>query len=286
MAYENKRMTREEYAEMKEIEREQAYTIITDTVEKIAAGGDEMRQFLNTSARLDRYSPSNVLLIHGQIPQATQMKTFADWAKDNIRVAKGAKSISILEPVEYTRNDGSTGVSFNVKKVFDISQTNRRHRTTQNSRTNEGILVDSMLQISPVPYAVTEDPVVDENYAVYDKEEQVIKITPMFNHTPYALYNLAKEVSMAQLDMDGSVQDIDTQRYIADCVGYMLCKKHGFNISTANFDCVPPEGFADRDTKEVKKDFDKMRNTFKDLNDRLNDEITIQKDEIKKEFER
>ena len=59
-----------------------------------------------------------------QYPQATQLKDFDDWGKDNVKITKGAKSISILEPVEYTRADGSPGISYNVKKVFDVTQTN------------------------------------------------------------------------------------------------------------------------------------------------------------------
>ena len=41
-----------------------------------------------------------------------------------MKIQKGAKSISILEPVEYAKKDGTTGISYNVKKVFDVSQTN------------------------------------------------------------------------------------------------------------------------------------------------------------------
>ena len=54
------------------------------------------------------------------------LKDFDDWGKDNVKITKGAKSISILEPVEYTRADGSPGISYNVKKVFDVTQTNGR----------------------------------------------------------------------------------------------------------------------------------------------------------------
>lgn len=43
---------------------------------------------------------------------------------------RGADAITILEPgKEYTREkDGSTGVFYDPKKVFDISQTNSRQR--------------------------------------------------------------------------------------------------------------------------------------------------------------
>ena len=77
---------------------------------------------LHCQSRMDRYSAANALLIYSQYPQATQLKDFNDWGKDNVKITKGAKSVSILEPVEYTRADGSPGISYNVKKVFDVTE--------------------------------------------------------------------------------------------------------------------------------------------------------------------
>ena len=36
--------------------------------------------------------------------------------EDGVKVNKGAKSLSILEPVEYTKNDGSTGIAYNSRR--------------------------------------------------------------------------------------------------------------------------------------------------------------------------
>ena len=43
-------------------------------------------------------------------------KMKADWQEDGVKVSKGAKSLSILEPVEYAKKDGSTGIAYNVKR--------------------------------------------------------------------------------------------------------------------------------------------------------------------------
>lgn len=41
---------------------------------------------------------------------------------------RGQKAIPIIEPVkEYVRDDGSIGVLYDVRKVFDVSQTPRGH---------------------------------------------------------------------------------------------------------------------------------------------------------------
>ena len=58
---------------------------------------------LYTKARLDRYSTANALFIYSQYPKATRLKDFGDWAEEKESINKGAKSISVLESVEYTK---------------------------------------------------------------------------------------------------------------------------------------------------------------------------------------
>ena len=87
-----------------------------ETAMGIVASPEKFKAFLDTQSRLDRYSAVNALLIFKQLPEASQLKNFDDWSKDNIKITKGAKSISILEPVEYAKRDGTTGISYNVKK--------------------------------------------------------------------------------------------------------------------------------------------------------------------------
>ena len=65
--------------------------------------GEKFRGFLNTKARLDRYSAANALFIYSQYPKATRHKDFGDWAEEKESINKGAKSISVLESVEYTK---------------------------------------------------------------------------------------------------------------------------------------------------------------------------------------
>ena len=118
------RLSKEEYAEKMKAEKEAVYQMSNDAAKAIVSDPEKFKAFLDTQSRLDRYSAVNALLIFKQLPEASQLKNFDDWSKDNIKITKGAKSISILEPVEYAKRDGTTGISYNVKKVFDVSQTN------------------------------------------------------------------------------------------------------------------------------------------------------------------
>lgn len=112
------RLSKEEYAEKKRAEKEKIYQMIDDAAREIVSDPEKFKSFLDTQSRMDRYSAANALLIYSQYPQATQLKDFNDWGKDNVKITKGAKSVSILEPVEYTRADGSPGISYNVKRYL------------------------------------------------------------------------------------------------------------------------------------------------------------------------
>ncbi|MFZ0324554.1 MAG: ArdC-like ssDNA-binding domain-containing protein [Actinomycetes bacterium] len=109
------------------------------------AHSDAWRQMLDVAARLPTYSPSNVLLIAVQRPEATRVAGFGTWKSLGRHVLKGEKGIAILAPCLY-RGDGTgekegtrsptgevsvTGQAtaqrqlrgFRVVYVFDVSQT-------------------------------------------------------------------------------------------------------------------------------------------------------------------
>ena len=73
-----------------------------------------------------------------------------------MKIQKGAKSISILEPVEYAKRDGTTGISYNVKKVFDVSQTNGKRPPAPTVNRDPKALITVMLDSSPVEVEATK----------------------------------------------------------------------------------------------------------------------------------
>ena len=57
---------------------------------------------------------------------------------------------SILEPGKpYTKEDGTTGTSFNVKRVFDISQTNSTEKVTPTVTRDERLLLKALITHAP-----------------------------------------------------------------------------------------------------------------------------------------
>ena len=118
---------KEAWAAKKQAERNSAYELIDRTAESVATDGTTFQSYLDVQSRFDRYSVGNALLITAQKPDAQRIGDFDYWKDQGGYVKKNQKGIVILEPGdEYTREDGSIGVSYNPKKVFDITQTTVR----------------------------------------------------------------------------------------------------------------------------------------------------------------
>lgn len=112
---------------------------LSAAVEELA-GSDEWRRMLAVAARFPTYSPSNVLLIAVQRPDATRVAGLRMWNAMGRRVRKGEKGIAILAPCLYRSRDAepvSPGVKepddvrgearqlqgFRAVHVFDVAQT-------------------------------------------------------------------------------------------------------------------------------------------------------------------
>ena len=84
-----------------------------------------------------KYSVGNALLILAQKPDASQLKDYDGWKEKGTGVKPKEKGIIILEPGnEYVREDGTTAVSYNAKKVFDVSQTFTREKAKPQVKRN------------------------------------------------------------------------------------------------------------------------------------------------------
>ena len=263
--YKQPQLSPDEWKEKKQAEKEAVYQMIDDTATSVVQDGEKFRAFLDTQARLDRYSAANALLIYNQYPQATQLKDFNDWAEEKVSISKGAKSISILEPVEYARDDGSTGISYNVKKVFDVSQTKGK----QSPAPSVNVEVANEL---PHP----------NMGAFYDNEKQTLFVKKDIRDSVALCQCVAQELGHAQLSINSDAYSRRDMGYQAMCVGYMLCKKYG--VDTKNFAIERiPEDWKNKEPKEIRAELSKTRTAMNEIHSRVSEEIYRQKQERSKE---
>ena len=93
------KLSPEEYAKAKQEEKEAVYKLIDTAISDIVNNPDEFQKYLDTQARMDRYSAANALLIYKQCPEATQLKYFNGFtATPLIRISK-CRCGPLLRPV-------------------------------------------------------------------------------------------------------------------------------------------------------------------------------------------
>lgn len=279
------KLSKEEYAEKKKAEKERVYQMVDETAMQIVSDPEKFKAFLDTQSRMDRYSAANALLIYNQLPEATQLKEFTDWGKDNVKIVKGAKSISILEPVEYTRKDGTNGVSYNVKKMFDVSQTNGRQTPAVSANRDPKALITTMLDASPVQVEATNELPYPNMAAFYNNEKQILYVKRNVGDSVAVAQCVAQELGHAQLSINSDTYSRRDMGFQAVCIGYMLCKKYG--VDTQNFAINRiPEGLSSKEPKEIRAELSKTRNAMSEINSRISEELYRKKQERSKDYER
>lgn len=87
-----------------------------DTAVKVVSSGKELYNFLKLMSRFKDFSTSNLLLIYGQNPNATQLKTFDEWKEEGKNLKKGVSATKIRKKADNGNNE------FTVVNLFDVSQ--------------------------------------------------------------------------------------------------------------------------------------------------------------------
>lgn len=252
---------KESWAAQKQQERESAYQRIDDTVLQMARNGELFRTFLDVQSRFDRYSVSNAVLITAQMPNATRLADFDTWKSDGAYVKKGAVGISILEPGnEYERDDGSTGVSYNLKKVFDISQTNSRKPAVPEKATDMRETLKALISNAPCKIEISSE-LPDGINAAYQPQSRTVFIRQGMDGSDI-FRSLTQELAHAHMDKgDYNRKDCAFSAY---CVAYMLCKRNGVAVDNFRFDRLP-DHLRDMDARGIRDELGKIRDVTNEI---------------------
>ena len=262
------RLSKEEFAAKKKAEREAVFKVIDDTAKDIITDPDKFKAYLDTQSSLDRYSANNALLIHAQYPSAKKLKDFDDWGKENVKINKGAKSISIIEPYEYKKKDGGTGISYNVKKVFDVSQTNARKTPAVTANKDPRKLITAMIEASPVEVRAYDELPYPNTAAYYSNDKQMILVGRGIGDSVLVCQTLAQELGHAQLSINRDKYSRSEMGFKAVCIGYMLCKKYGVDTNVFAINRIPEE-YKTMTPKEIRDDLSKMRNAMEKIHSEI-----------------
>ena len=163
---------KEAWAAKKKAERDEVYALADATAEEVCADGGKFRDYLDVQANFRHYSATNALLILATKPDARRLGDKDFWRDQGVYIKRQefGRPIKIVESNgEYTRDDGSIGVSYNIKRVYDISQTTSRMRAQPPVSHDARALLGALIYKKPVPIQ-SVDELPDGMGALYDPE--------------------------------------------------------------------------------------------------------------------
>ena len=277
----NRPFDKEEWAAAKQAQRKEAYELIDNTCSEMVASGDSFRQYLDVQGRFDRYSVANAILVSAQMPEATQLKEYSKWKANRVYVNKDAQKIIILEPSkEYTREDGTKGVSYNAKVVYDISETSAKDRQQEQEPKSMRELVSALIDASPVPCVPVGEL---ELPAYYDSSQQTIFVKKGLSEE-VLFVSMAKEVSAAVYDFKYN-ESRDASDFKSFCVAYMVSSRYGVDTKGFDFSRLPSE-YAEMDTQAFKGELGTMRDVLGEIQSDMYKSMEKNKPAKNKEQER
>ena len=256
---------KEEWGAKKQQERTEAFEMLDNATVEAVANPETFRDYLLIQSRFGKYSVSNALLISHQNNEATYLADFETWKEQGVFVQKGERGITLLEPGnEFTREDGSTGFSINVKKVFDISQTNSE-RSYSRRTPDERRVLKALISSSPCDIRMTNE--FDGNVcARYVPKDDAIYIRQGLDGEDI-FRSLSQEIVIANFAKNGVAREDCV--FTAYCATYVLCERNGFDTGDFDFEKVP-EMFKDAEPKAIRGQLDKIRDSANELSQDMN----------------
>lgn len=223
----------------------------------------------------------NAILVSAQMPEATQLKEYSKWKANRVYVNKDAQKIIILEPSkEYTREDGTKGISYNAKVVYDISETSAKDRQQEQEPKSMRELVSALIDASPVPCVPVGEL---ELPAYYDSSQQTIFVKKgLFEEVLFV--SMAKEVSAAVYDFKYN-ESRDASDFKSFCVAYMVSSRYGVDTKGFDFSRLPSE-YAEMDTQAFKGELGTMRDVLGEIQSDMYKSMEKNKPAKNKEQER
>ena len=187
--------------------------------------------------------------------------------------------------MEYAKKDGSTGIAYNVKKVFDVSQTNGRRPAAPTLDRDPRKLVAVMLDTAPIDVATVEELPSPNMGAFYRNEDQTLYVKRDIGDSVALCQCVAQELGHAQLAMSCEAYSRREMGFSAVCVGYMLCRKFGVDTKSFAIEDIP-DGLKNKEPKGIRAELSKTRSAMNEIGSRVAEEIYRRRAERSKEQER
>ena len=260
---------KEAWAANKKAERDEVYALADATAEAVCADSGKFRDYLDVQAAFRSYSATNALLILATKPDARRLGDKVFWRDQGVYIKRQefGRPIKIVESNgEYTRDDGSIGVSYNIKRVYDISQTTARTRAPQAASHDARALLNALIYKRPASVQ-SVDELPNGIDAVYDREQNAVFVRRGLSANDL-FCGLSKALAQAELARTGEEHTEENAGFKAQCVSYILGKEFGVDVSGYAFE-TPADFLRTDDPQTIRAELTDIRDTAYDISARM-----------------
>jgi len=260
---------RDTWAQQKREQRQELYDLIEEMSEKTLADPSALSDYLNMQARLGKTSVANTLLVVAQKPDATFIANYDDWQKRGRSVKRGEKGTLVLEANgEYERPDGTLGVNFDVKRVFDISQT---YGKPVRERTNPPIksALKAITTNVPVPIKLSDE-VSQSVAAMYSEQDKSVYVARGVEGNEL-FFALSRELARAHSGKD---------TFVCDCAANIACLRYG--VPAKYCDRIPEE-IASLESREKRSALNIVREAACEITERVDRNLFAERQQSRNE---
>ena len=225
------RLSKEEYAAMKKQQREEVWAEVDAQAQAVFQNGESLKEFLDFMAQCNTQKTPNLLLIYGQNPQATVVKSYDYWKKEHRSPKAGVHGYTYMVSTEYEK-DGERRTGYTISKGFDISQMSGKPLEERPQRSMEE-LIHAVLKDQPVRMQIADNLPEGIQAQYIPKQRTVYVRNGMDENTTFHAVN--RELACAALDQhDGNYvrKKVNAQAY---CVAYVIGKRYGAEVSGFQF---------------------------------------------------
>ena len=232
---EQPQLSKEEYAAMKQAEREEVWSRVNAQADSVFKDDESMKGFLNFMANCTPQSTRNLLILYEQNPEITHPRTFDKWKEAGRSIRSGEKGYTFFAEQEYEKDDGSKANGYTITKAYDISQTRGPQPLPPQKHLPEEIIA-AMVEQSPVQLAIS-DQLPQGVQAQYVPKQRTIFVRNGMDETA-TICAIAREQAHASFDAVGSGYYRQAYAAQAYCAAYVAAQKFGLGTSVFQFDKV------------------------------------------------
>ena len=225
------RLSKEEYAAMKKQQREEVWAEVDAQAQAVFQNGESLKGFLDFMAQCNTQKTPNLLLIYGQNPQATVVKSYDYWKAENRSPKSGVHGYTYMVSTEYEK-DGEMRTGYTISKGFDISQMSGKPLEERPQRSMEE-LIHAVLKDQPVRMQIADNLPEGIQAQYIPKQRTVYVRNGMDENTTFHAVN--RELACAALDQhNGNYvrKKVNAQAY---CAAYVIGKRYGAEVSGFQF---------------------------------------------------